>query len=225
MDSNLPDDSYKWWVGRRVDVLDADRRWLHAEVIEAARSVLFDLDARRSYYEAQPGEPDGDMRLIVMLGKRQSEILSAEIFPGGPFGIVPSVVPHFEPDAQVATWWRALTPAAKASLSADPDGYVNPAVLREVVEKGATLTGAYWPDSQSEPGGFMLPARHQRVVAAVALKQSYVRAEERLTKAVARHGDQSSLADAYYFAGIRELEESRDRAKLSLDLHCVGHSS
>jgi hypothetical protein len=207
------DDPYNWWVHQRVDVLRQDGSWALGEVIEADHAVMIDISdgvERKYFYEADEGESDGSMRVILMDGDEQGQIVDCEIYPSPPLGIVPGVTPHITWSAELLVWWRELSPEAKAQVSVDPDAAVPPSVPAEVTRSGAKLTASYWTSAQAGPDGFHLPAPHRALIRDIKLVRAYVRAEQALAVA----GKAGSVTTDH-----RQLRNTRDRAKVALDEH------
>ena len=205
------DDPYNSWVGQRVDVLRQSGSWILGEVIEADRAVMIEISGgveRKYFYEADQGESDGSMRVILLEGEEKGEIVDCEIYPSPPFGIVPGVTPHVTWPTELLVWWRALSPQAKAQVSLDPDAAVPQSVLAEVTHSGAKLTAGYWPSAQAGPDGFYLPALHRAMIRDIKLVRAYVRAEQALAAAAKVN---SGEIDS------RQLRGKRDHAKIALD--------
>jgi len=212
----LPNDPYQWWVGKRVDVRTESKLWVLGEVVEAARGSLVDTSTgvvELVPYEADPGDPDGQMSVIFLDGSRPGDQAEFDIYPGEPIGMVPNVTPHIEHSADIASWWGELSAQPQAALLVDPDGPVPPLALEEVVKSGASVVGAYWPDVQSGPDGFRLPSAYQRFIEDHTLLRDYERAEDALAAARRRVGTSTLMSDP----DVHRCAEERARTKRRLD--------
>lgn len=131
-----PNDPYQWWVAKRVDLRGESKLWVLGEVIRVARDSLMDMSTgvmQQVAYQADPGESDGHMTVHLLDGPDLGKQAEFDIYPAEPFGLVPNVTPHIDHAADIAIWWRELSPQAKAALLLDPNGPVPALATREVV--------------------------------------------------------------------------------------------
>jgi hypothetical protein len=82
------------------------------------------------------------------------------------------------------SWWSNLSSDTRKALMADPHGPVPSERAAEVIEAGASLSAAWWPENQSGPDAWHLPRQAARYVERRTLCKAYTDAVEAHRKGI-----------------------------------------